>query len=204
MNNATPPVIKYGNLIQAVKSIIDLPSEQENKLVESGKEVFIKKGENFIGEGEVPKKFAFVNKGLFRYYYVDRKGNEFTKGFFEENVFLSSYSAMVEGRGSFFSIEALEDSSLIVIEYSHWKELFRQHNCWSLLLIAILEKGFTKKETREREFLLFDAEERYKSFLKNYPHLEQRVKQHMIASYLGITNVALSRVRKKMGLVNVG
>ena len=204
MNNTTSAGTKHGNLIQAIKSIVDLPSEQENNLVELGKEVFLKKGENFIGEGEVPKKFAFVNRGLFRYYYVDKKGNEFTKGFFEENVFLSSYIAMKEGRESFFAIEALEDSSLIVFEYSKWKELFNQHNCWSLFLIAVLEKGFTKKETREREFLLFDAEERYKLFLENYPGLEQRVKQHMVASYLGITNVALSRVRKKMGLVNVG
>jgi CRP-like cAMP-binding protein len=204
MNNTTHSAIKYGNLIQAIKSIVDLPVDQESKLLDLGKEVALKKGDNFISEGEVPKKFAFINKGLFRYYYVDRKGNEFTKGFFEENVFLSSYSAMSAGRESFFSIEALEDSSLVVFEYSHWKELFKKHNCWSLLLIAILEKGFTKKETREREFLLLDAEERYRSFLQNYPGLEQRVKQHMIASYLGITNVALSRVRKKMGLVNVG
>lgn len=204
MINTTTSPSKYENLIQAIKSIVDLPPDQENRLLKLGKEVVLKKGENFIGEGEVPKKFAFVSKGLFRYYYVDSKGNEFTKGFFEENVFLSSYSAMIGSRESFFSIEALEDSSLVVFEYNHWKELFKQHNCWSLLLIAILEKGFTKKETREREFLLFDAEERYKSFLKNYPSLDLRVKQLMIASYLGITNAALSRVRKKMGLVNVG
>jgi CRP-like cAMP-binding protein len=204
MNNKIPSATKYGNLIPAIKSIVNLPVEQENRLLELGKEVVLRKGQNFVSEGEVPKKFAFVNKGLFRYYYVDRKGNEFTKGFFEENVFLSSYSAMIAGRESFFSIEALEDSSLVVFEYNHWKELFKQHNCWSLFLIAILEKGFTKKETREREFLLFDAEERYRAFSQNNPGLEQRVKQHMIASYLGITNVALSRVRKKMGLINVG
>jgi CRP-like cAMP-binding protein len=192
MNNKIPSATKYGNLIPAIKSIVNLPVEQENRLLELGKEVVLRKGQNFVSEGEVPKKFAFVNKGLFRYYYVDRKGNEFTKGFFEENVFLSSYSAMIAGRESFFSIEALEDSSLVVFEYNHWKELFKQHNCWSLFLIAILEKGFTKKETREREFLLFDAEERYRAFSQNNPGLEQRVKQHMIASYLGITNVALS------------
>jgi hypothetical protein len=50
---------------------------------------------------------------------------------------------MIAGRESFLSIEALEDSALVVFEYSHWKELFKKHNCWSLLLIAILEKGFT-------------------------------------------------------------
>jgi hypothetical protein len=62
-----------------------------------------------------------------------------------------------------------------------------------------LEKGYCIKEAREREFLLFDAKARYRSFLSTYPGLEKRVKQHLIASYLGITPVALSRVRKKNG-----
>jgi len=53
-------------------------------------------------------------------------------------------------------------------------------------------------------FLLFDAEKRYTLFLQEQPNLDQRIKQNMIASYLGITNVALSRVRKKMGIVNIG
>jgi CRP-like cAMP-binding protein len=68
----------------------------------------------------------------------------------------------------------------------------------------LLEKGYCTKEKREREFLLFDAEARYQSFLKSYPGLEKRVKQHQIASYLGITNVSLSRIRRKMGLINIG
>ena len=60
------------------------------------------------------------------------------------------------------------------------------------------------KTEREREFLLFDAETRYKSFLNTFPGLERRIKQHLIASYLGITPVALSRIRKKMGFINMG
>ena len=66
------------------------------------------------------------------------------------------------------------------------------------------EKGYATKEKRERELLLLDAESRYKSFIHEFPHLEPRIKQHMIASYLGITPIALSRIRKKMGLINIG
>jgi len=53
-------------------------------------------------------------------------------------------------------------------------------------------------ESRERDLLIFDAEERYKSFLKSFPGLDKRVKQHLVASYLGISPVVLSRVRNKM------
>ena len=62
----------------------------------------------------------------------------------------------------------------------------------------MIEKGFTTKEKRERELLLLDAESRYRIFLEEFPNLEKRVKQHMIASYLGITPERLSRIRKNM------
>lgn len=192
------------DLIHTIKSITDLPEEEENKLVAISSEKFMAKGGLFIREGQIPNKFAFVTQGLFRYYYVDDKGNEFTKGFFSEKSFITAYSAMAKGIGSYYSIEALEDASIIVIDYTAWKILFNNHPCWSYFLLSLLEKGYIKKEKREREFLLLNAEERYKSFLQEYPGFDKRIKQHLIASYLGITPVALSRVRKKMGLVNLG
>lgn len=153
------------NLIDTIKSIIDLPKEEENKLLAVISEKFLVKGNLFIKEGQVPNKFAFVNHGLFRYYYIDVKGNEFTKGFFPERSFITAYSAMVKGIGSYYSIEALEDASIIVIDYMKWKPLFNNHPCWSSFVLSLLEKGYIKKEKREREFLLLNAEERYKSFL---------------------------------------
>jgi CRP-like cAMP-binding protein len=191
-------------LIQIVEKTVKLPSEEEEKLRAISKVKSVLKGYHFIREGQVPSKFAFVGKGLFRYYYTDKKGNELTKGFFPENSFITAYSAIVKGIGSYYNIEALEDSDIVIIDFEKWKVLASRHSSWNLFLISLLEKGYLKKEKREREFLLFDAEERYKSFLEEYPHLEIRIKQHHIASYLGITPVALSRVRKKMGIINIG
>lgn len=191
-------------IIQSIGSVIDLPVEQEKKLLSICRPLSLKKGDFFIREGQIPRKFAFVSIGLFRYFYVDDKGNEFTKGFFPEGTFLSSYSAMVQDIPSYFTIEALEDAEILVIDYEGWQDLRAQHRCWSDFLVAVLEKGFIKKESREREFLLFDAEKRYTLFLERYPGLDQRIKQHLIASYLGITSVALSRIRRKMSVVNLG
>lgn len=189
-------------LLQTVRALTKLPQEQEEKLLAIARNSSVTRGEYFIREGQTPRQFGFIGKGLFRYYYVDDNGKEFTKGFFPEGRFLSSYSAMTLNRPSYFNIEALEDAEIMTFDFQQWKSLSAEHPCWSTFLVAILEKAFIKKENREREFLLLDAEARYRSFLEEYPDLSNRVRQHMIASYLGITPVALSRVRRKMGMAH--
>lgn len=117
----------FDELIHIIKLITDLPEEEENKLLAISSEKFMAKGDLFINKGQTPNKFAFVIQGLFRYYYVDDKGSEFTKGFFAEKSFITAYSAMVKGIGSYYSIEALEDARIIVIDYTAWKILFNNH-----------------------------------------------------------------------------
>jgi CRP-like cAMP-binding protein len=184
--------------IKTVKGLGIFPNDQIEKLVTIVKLQTIKKGAYFIKQGEIPRKFAFNIKGLFRYYYMNEKGNEYTRGFFPENTFVSSYTAMSSGSESYFTIEALEDSSFFMINYNDWKQLLQQNACWCYLLIALLERGFSMKESREREFILHDAETRYYTFLKTFPGLDKRIKQSHIASYLGITPLALNRIRKKI------
>jgi len=185
------------SFIKTLNSIAEFPEVQIKKIISFSKIKKIRKDECYIREGEKPKSFAYVFGGFFRYYYIDKKGNDFTKGFFFENSFITSYSALIQNRESYFSIEALEDSEIIEIDYEKWKTLFKQELVWYKFLLTLIEKGYCVKESREREFLLFDAEERYRSFLQTFPDQQKRIKQHFIASYLGITPVALSRIRKK-------
>ena len=194
----------FSNFINTLQSITEIPQSQADKICSMARRAELEKGECFIRAGDVPEKFAFVTKGLFRYYYLNKKGDEFTKGFFLKNTFISSYSAMIQDRASYFTIQALENSEIIVIRYRDWERLLQDHDCWTRVLLSFIEKGFCVKEAREREFLLFNAMERYTSFLELFPGLEKRIKQHMIASYVGITPVALSRIRKKMKIVNPG
>ncbi len=188
-------------LIDYMKSVAHVPSELEEQFSALLSRKSVAKGDNFINEGQFPKSIGFVNKGLFRYYYVDRNGVEYTKSFFDKGVVISSYSAILENRPSYFTIQALEDSEIEVVPYREFHQLFSEHHCWHEFLIALLQKAYLIKETREREFLLLDAEQRYKAFLHRFPTLEKRVPQHIIASYLGIAPESLSRVRKKAGLL---
>ncbi|WP_035455302.1 Crp/Fnr family transcriptional regulator [Algoriphagus terrigena] len=162
-----------------------------------------KPGENFVKKDQIPQKIAIVKKGLFRYYYLTGEGKEFTKVFMPEGSILSAYSAMVSGTRSHFFIEAIEEATTVEITFDTWKKLRAQDPKWDRLLIAFLEKGYAVKEKREREFLFLDAEARYRQFLIDYPELEARVTQRIIASYLGVTPIALSRIRRKMGLINL-
>jgi CRP-like cAMP-binding protein len=152
----------------------------------------------FIKTGQVPKKIAFVVSGLFRYVYVNEKGCEFTKGIIAENLFLSSYSAMIMKKPSFFSIEALEDSEIMEISWKDFISLMESDIFWIKFLLKFIEKGFIIKEKRERDLLLLDAETRYRNFLNEYPGMDQRIKQGVIASYLGIKPETLSRIRAKI------
>lgn len=191
-------------LLKSVTALSGCSPEQIEEVLSIVKQVEIGNGQSYIRAGEIPRSFAFVVKGLFRYYYADNKGNEFTKGFFPENSYITAYSALLENRESYFTIEALEDSTIFIIDFYKWNQIARNDICWLKFLVSLLEKGYCVKEYREREFLVFSAEERYESFLRRFPGLEKRIKQHYIASYLGITPESLSRIRKKMGKINIG
>lgn len=174
-----------------------LPPDKIDSLLAIGRQRSMKAFELFIQHGEVPGKIAFVYAGLFRYVYVNEKGNEFTKGIITENTFISSYSAMILNKPSYFSIEALEDAELLEIVWTDFKHLMDTDFFWISFLMRFLEKGYIIKEKRERDLLLLDAETRYKNFLIEFPGVDQRVKQSVVASYLGIKPETLSRIRGK-------
>ncbi|MFH7014232.1 Crp/Fnr family transcriptional regulator [Flavobacterium sp. FlaQc-52] len=176
---------------------LNLPEKEQRELYGISQFKKIEKNEYFIAEGQVPRKLAFVVKGLFRYVYIDQKGNEFTKGIISENSFISSYSAMIHGNPSSFFIEALEESEILEIEYHNWLEIKEKNPFWTFFLLKVIEDAFCVKEKRERELLLLDAEKRYEIFIEEFPHLENRISQQILASYLGIKPESLSRIKKK-------
>jgi CRP-like cAMP-binding protein len=175
-----------------------LPEKKIDEFLSITREKSINTSNYFIRAGEVPMKIAFVASGLFRYVYTNENGDEFTKGIIVENLFLSSYSSMIMEKPSYFSIEALEDSKILEVSWKDFSPLLRDDIFWVKFLLKFVEKGFMIKEKRERDLLLLDAETRYKNFLIEFPGMDQRIKQGIIASYLGIKPETLSRIRRKI------
>jgi CRP-like cAMP-binding protein len=176
----------------------EIPPKEFEKLVKISRICYFKKGEYFQRVGDLPHKFGFVISGILRLYYINDSGDEFNKSLCIENDFVAAYSALLQNRASRLSIQALEETTLLVIGYKDYLKLLNQHMCWQILGRRIAENLFIKKEEKESQFLLDSAETRYLKFLKEYPCLEVRIKQYHIASYLGITPVALSRIRTKL------
>ena len=152
-----------------------------------------------VRAGDVVKNFYFITSGLVRFFYTTEDGKEFNKHFAMENDFAGSFYSFLNHSPCEFTIQALEFTQAIVLpDLSTSKAFHDRHPCWELLGRKNAEGVLFIKEAREKELLLDSLEVRYQRFVKKYPRLSQRVPQYHIASYLGVTDVALSRLRKKI------
>ncbi|WP_428023970.1 Crp/Fnr family transcriptional regulator [Arcobacter sp.] len=191
---------KQFNILYPILNNIS-PISQENW--EIAKKYFktktLSKGEHLFYIEDDVKDFYFLIEGLARYYYLTDDGKEFNKSFAEkQGHLLSSISSVSHGTGSPFSVEVLSPFTTLYISYKKLLELGEQYKQWNDLLLRIYENLVVKKEKREADFLLLSARERYEKFLEDYSMIENAVPNYHIASYLGITDVALSRIRKEM------
>jgi len=176
-----------------------IPEEQLHEYISVSKLLNVSKGEYFVKIDEKPDRMAFILSGIFRVFYVTASGQERILVFRDENHFLSGYSPYLTNEKSWYAIQAIEDSVLICNTFDYYLKHLN-HPCWNNLIVAYTQKIFIEKEQREREFLSEDATQRYINLLTQEPKFESRIPQHYIASYLGITPVALSRIRKQLKL----
>ncbi len=149
--------------------------------------------------GEIPTSFSFVYSGLFKYFVTDEKGNEYIKMFFNEGTFPGPMAALLKSTPSQFTIDAIESSFIIEINFKGFRKLLIEKHDLKLFQIYYLEKNWLlAKEPREVEIVQKNATQRYDKFLVDYPDLEKRLQQYHIASHLGVTPTQLSRIRKKI------
>lgn len=153
--------------------------------------------------GNVVDDIHFLISGMARYYYLDSDGKEFNKGFSTRGQVLASILSLVTGAASPFSIQALCDCECLSLPYTDFLILSEKHRDWGNLKVRMLELLAIKKEQREADFLLLSASERYEKFLREYAHVAASLPNYHIASYLGITEVALSRIRRRLKLTRV-
>lgn len=154
-----------------------------------------KKGDLIITAGEVVSTPYFLLSGLMRTFYLDIDGNEVTNYFIFENTFYGSNYITVN-KPSFCNFEALEDCVSLEFDGMQMANLIKTEHIFSLLYMSILEDALIEKKERETSLITKSATERYLDLRRHYPNIEERVNQTHIASYLGITPVSLSRIRR--------
>lgn len=155
-------------------------------------------GDYFAEAGEHPSELAFVVEGALRSFYRTDEGNEYNKTFFTRGTFVGALAGLIQNTETYINLQALEASRLLVTDYRTFTALYNRHHDLERIARRVIEIEWVKKEHRELRLVLCSAEERYAYFREEHPDLELRIPQYHIASYLGITPVALSRIRRRM------
>lgn len=182
----------------ALESQVSIPESEWEYFVPHLGERRFAKNDYLIRAGDVAKNFYFIVEGLVRFFYSTAEGKEFNKSFAREDGYAGSFHSLILQAPCPFFIQALETTDTLVLPNQLLRELYGRHACWERLGRRNAENLVLLKEAREKELLLDSLETRYSRFLKEYPGLVDRIPQYHIASFLGVTNVALSRIRRKI------
>jgi CRP-like cAMP-binding protein len=154
------------------------------------------KSEYFISEGDVCNSVAFLKSGIFRSFHLSHSGEALTYCIIFPNNFLTAYSSFITGKNTQENIQAITHSELILIPKNEITKLAATNPRWLLFLKVMAEQQYIELENRIFQFQKESAKQRYMDLLKNQPEMIQQIPLQYLASYLGITQRHLSRLRK--------
>ncbi|MCB0280469.1 MAG: Crp/Fnr family transcriptional regulator [Calditrichaeota bacterium] len=155
----------------------------------------VKAKQVLLSPGQHRYQLYYIYSGILRSFYVDND-REYTKDFHCENSFGGPIANAQQRLSVDFGLEALEDSILLTTDYHRFKSLCEDDPVFDKISLRIIENALIRKEKKLQSLGQKNATERYRDFQKNYPLIQQRIAQYHIASYLGINQVTLSRLRK--------
>ena len=158
----------------------------------------VNKKEYLLQEGEICNFEAYVSKGCVRNYYIDENGFEVIIQFAIEDWWLSDIASFHEKTPSKIYIETLEECELFFLTYENKEELLNRVPKFERVFRLMVQKNLSTTQNRLINTIAKSATDRYLDFIKLYPTIPQRVAQHYIASYLGISAEFLSKIRTKL------
>jgi len=187
----------HDKLIQNIKQIVLIDSDEEKVFLSVFKPMHLKKGDFFLKEGEVNNKLGFVVEGLVRY-FVYKNDEESTLEFSKENEFIAEYQSFLSQSQSIQAIQAIEDTTLLVTDFDGLQNIYTKTKNGNLIGRLVIEYRFGHLMKQLLSIYMHNPEERYLNFLKSFPDLVQRIPQYYISSYVGVKPESLSRIRKRL------
>lgn len=183
-------------LIQAhISSFISLTKEEVQYFNDLLRHRKIRKKQCLLLAGDVCNYETFIVRGCMRAYYIDDAGFEHVVMFSLEDGWIGDMYSFLTGRPATVNIDALEDSEVLQLEKTQLDELYQKVPSFERFFRIRCQNTFVTQQKRLIECMSLPAKERYISFTEKFPEIENRVPQHQVASFLGITPQFLSQIR---------
>ncbi|WP_298517689.1 Crp/Fnr family transcriptional regulator [uncultured Kordia sp.] len=157
----------------------------------------IKKGDFLLKEGKVCHQIAYIEKGLFRTYFL-KDGNEVNTCFCMEDSITLSHKSFVNRVASTEYIQAIEDAKVVTLSYDNLIKLYQLDYAWQSLSNVLTERECIRLSERINAMSFETAKEKYLHLLEKQPEIIQRVSIQHIASYIGVSRETVSRIRSKI------
>jgi CRP-like cAMP-binding protein len=185
-------------ILQNVAKHIHLDESEADFFLSLLQHKTIKRKEYLLRQGELCKAEYFITRGCLRTYTIDDNGFEHIIMFGIEDWWVGDLFSFLTQTPTSYFIDALEETEVLQISKENLTHLYEKVPKFERFFRIILQNAFIAQQKRINQNLSFTAEQRYLEFIKKYPELEQRVSQKNISSYLGITPVFLSMLRRKL------
>ncbi|MEJ7558568.1 MAG: Crp/Fnr family transcriptional regulator [Pedobacter sp.] len=158
----------------------------------------IKRDEFYQEAGKTPKEFAFLVRGVLRVSYFNNKGDDITKYFLDESHFVVDLDSYNQKMPSPEYIQAITDCTYTTLSRQAMEDLSMTITNWDAIINKIISKALVEKVSKISMMMAEDATERYLNFFNRFPKLANRIPLAHLASYLGITQSSLSRIRRSV------
>ena len=181
-----------------IRQFIQLTDEEEETLLSKVKARKFLKGQYVVQNGDVSKYESFVLSGCLKAFYIDNEGQEHILMFAIENWWIADLGSFIGQTPADLNVQCLENCELVQIHYNDLQQLYLDIPKLERFFRIIIQKAFVAAQKRIINNFTLSAIDRYLQFRDQYPSIEQRVPQYMIASYLGITKEFLSKIRSQL------
>lgn len=188
----------FDKLLKHLQEKVELTDNDRKRIPMFFEHKKIRKRQFLIQEGDFCKNLTFVSEGIIKSYTLDDKGNEHISLFAWEGWWVSDFRSFICGEKSILSIDAIEDSEVLLISKPNYERLLEEIPVMERYFRILYQNSLVTKDRRLISSNTYSAEEKYKELVSMYPQIPQRIPQHLIASYLGVTPETISRIKKNI------